>query len=157
MKFMGLILMCAASSMALLLPAMGVVKFPVLDETTLQSLVGEAQIQATELAVGQTGEQFGGQLSNTLGNTLGDAKNRDPQTSAGMLVAAQVSGQPSNPEATGSQSKTSGSTKTEYLGKIPFTQIGSQRVGLGVWLLLLPTILLGLAMWTFGSSPKSSK
>jgi len=129
MKFMGLILMCAASSMALLLPAMGVVKFPVLDESTLQSLVGEA----------------------------GDAENRDPQTSPGMLVAAQVSGQPSNPEATGLQRNTSGSTKTEYLGKIPFTQIGSQRVGLGVWLLLLPTILLGLAMWTFGSSPKSSK
>ena len=130
MKFMGLILMCAASSMALLLPAMGVVKFPVLNQATIQGLIDETQ-----------------------GTTANIAENPDPQTSAGMLVAAQISGAPNTPETTESK----GSIKTDYLGKIPFTQIGSQRVGLGVWLLLLPTILLGLVMWTFGSSPKSSK
>ena len=130
MKFMGLILMCAASSMALLLPAMGVVKFPVLNQATIQGLIDETQ-----------------------GTTANIAENPDPQTSAGMLVAAQISGAPNTPEATESK----GSIKTDYLGKIPVTQIGSQRVGLGVWLLLLPTILLGLFMWTFGSSPKSSK
>jgi hypothetical protein len=145
MKFMGLILMCAASSMALLLPAMGVVKFPVLDQTELQSLMDEAQA----IAPAQSGEQ----LTNLIDNAPGIAKNSDPQTSAGLLVAAQVSGIPSSAEPKGS----TGSAKSDYLGKIPFTQIGSQRMGLGVWLLLLPTILLGLLMWTFGSSPKSSK
>lgn len=35
MKFTGLILMCAASSLALLLPAMGVVHFPMTNPTSL--------------------------------------------------------------------------------------------------------------------------
>ena len=119
MKFFGLILMCAASSMTLLLPAMGVVKFPILDQASLQSA---------------------------------PAQNTDPQTSAGLLVAAQVSGADNAPQLPQPPSPTS-----ELLGKLPFTQIPSQRMGLGVWLLLVPSILLGLAMWTFGSNPKTSK
>ena len=129
MKFMGLILMCAASSMALILPALGVVKFPVLDQQTLQALAAEAQ------SLGQ--------------NPVPPAPSSEPQSSAGLSAAAQVSAQ-QQPQET--STTTSGST----LGKIPFTQIGSQKVGLGVWLLLLPTLLVGLAMWTFGSSPKAS-
>lgn len=144
MKFMGLILMCAASSMALLLPAMGVVKFPVLDQAAAESL-------ATQPTTG---------LSSANLPPL----SSDPQASAGMLVAAQVSGQ-DNASSTGgalgnSDPNARGTTNLDpnyALGKIPFTQIGSQKVGISVWLLLLPTLLVGLTMWTFGSSPKSSK
>lgn len=129
MKFMGLILMCAASIMALVLPALGVVKFPVLDQQTLQALCAEAQ------SLGLSPEAA--------------ALPQDPQASPGLLVATQISSQPDPPSAlltpTGPD-----------LGKIPFTQIDSQKVGLGVWLLLLPALLVGLGMWTFGSTPKAS-
>jgi hypothetical protein len=131
MKFIGLILMCAASSMALLLPAIGVVKFPILDQASLQ----QAQASTSQDPLQST-----------------PAQNPDPQTSAGLLVAAQVSGADNAPQAPQPPAPTS-----ELLGKLPFTQIPSQRMGLGVWLLLVPSILLGLAMWTFGSNPKTSK
>jgi len=135
MKFMGLIVMCAASCIALLLPAAGVVKFPVLDQATLQSLsVPNA-------------DQNGG--------TATHAQATDPQASAGLLVAAQVSAQDN--AAAGQPNSASLPGARKLLGKIPFTQVPSQRVGLGVWLLLLPAMLIGLGMWTFGSSPKASK
>jgi len=131
MKFIGLILMCAASSMALLLPAIGVVKFPILDQASLQ----QAQASTSQDPLQST-----------------PAQNPDPQTSAGLLIAAQVSGADNAPQVPQPPAPTS-----ELLGKLPFTQIPSQRMGLGVWLLLVPSILLGLAMWTFGSNPKTSK
>jgi len=131
MKFIGLILMCAASSMALLLPAIGVVKFPILDQESLQ----QAQASTSQDSPQST-----------------PAQNPDPQTSTGLLVAAQVSGADNAPQAPQPPAPTS-----ELLGKLPFTQIPSQRTGLGIWLLLVPSILLGLAMWTFGSNPKTSK
>jgi hypothetical protein len=131
MKFIGLILMCAASSMALLLPAIGVVKFPILDQASLQ----QAQASTSQDPLQST-----------------PAQNPDPQTSAGLLIAAQVSGADIAPHVPQPPAPNS-----ELLGKLPFTQIPSQRMGLGVWLLLVPAILLGLAMWTFGSNPKTSK
>jgi len=132
--------MCAASCMALILPALGVVKFPVLDKSALQSLATQTQ--------------------NAIPPANPTQINADPQTSAGMLVAAQVSGQDNTSIANGPNDQTTqqpNSSPTLSLGKIPFTQVASQKVGLGVWLLLLPTMLLGLTMWTFGSSPKTSK
>lgn len=134
MKFMGLILMCAASIMALVLPALGVVKFPVMDQQTLQALSAKAE------SLSQTHEA--------------SALTADPQASPGLLVAAQVSGQQNPPGALPLPDKPS--LGGPDLGKIPFTQIDSQKVGLGVWLLLLPALLVGLGMWTFGSSPKAS-
>ena len=134
MKFMGLILMCAASIMALVLPALGVVKFPVLDQQALQALSAKAE------SLSQTQEA--------------SAWTADPQASPGLLVAAEVSGQQNPPPALPLPDKPS--LGGPDLGKIPFTQIDSQKVGLGVWLLLLPALLVGLGMWTFGSSPKAS-
>jgi hypothetical protein len=43
------------------------------------------------------------------------------------------------------------------LGRIPFTQVPSQKVGLGVWVCLIPVMLLGLGMWTFSPSPRKAK
>lgn len=134
MKFMGLILMCAASIMALVLPALGVVKFPVLDQQALQALSAKAE------SLSQSQEA--------------SALTVDPQASPGLLVAAQVSGEQNPPGALPLPDKPS--LGGPDLGKIPFTQIDSQKIGLGVWLLLLPALLVGLGMWTFGSSPKAS-
>jgi hypothetical protein len=43
------------------------------------------------------------------------------------------------------------------LGKIPFTQIASQKLGLGVWLSLGPVMLLGLGIWTLAPAPRKLK
>ena len=175
MKFTGLILMCAASSLALLLPALGVVKFPVLDN---RIAVGGAPGSDPELepassapysaALARSGTQnqglpgkLPGQLpgvpdGNRAGNSAGQPKgvgNGDPGTTAGLLAAAQASAQ-SGPEGNldGSQNP-----NRLRLGRLPFTEIPSQRLGLGVWLLLVPVQFLGLGMWTFGTSPKRGK
>lgn len=171
MKFTGLILMCAASSLALLLPALGVVKFPVLDN---RIAVGGAPGSDPELAPASSAEsgrsgpqnqglpgQLPGQLpgfpdGSRAGNSAGEYKgvgDGDPGTTAGLLAAAQASVQ-NEPERNldGSQNQ-----NRKRLGRIPFTEIPSQRLGLGVWLLLVPVQFLGLGMWTFGTSPKRGK
>ena len=175
MKFTGLILMCAASSLALLLPALGVVKFPVLDN---RIAAGGAPGSDPELAAassepysaasarsGTQNQGLPGQLlgqlpgfpdGNRAGTSAGESNgvgNGDPGTTAGLLAAAQASVQ-SEPEGNldGSQNP-----NRQRLGRIPFTESPSQRLGLGVWLLLVPVQFLGLGMWTFGTSPKRGK
>ena len=183
MKFTGLILMCAASSLALLLPALGVVKFPVLDNRTVAggapgsdpelAPASSAPYSAASARSGTQNQGLPGQLLGQLpgklpgqlpgfpdgsraGNSAGESNglgNGDPGTTAGLLAAAQASVQ-SEPEGNldGSQNP-----NRQRLGRIPFTEIPSQRLGLGVWLLLVPVQFLGLGMWTFGTSPKRAK
>jgi hypothetical protein len=123
-----------------------VVKFPVLDSTTPPTLAASPQDPSNS-------------TSSMAPNALGsNPLLPDAQASAGLLIAAQVSAQDNAQAAsTPVENGPSSSTTSHPLGKIPFTQIGSQRVGIGVWLLLMPTLLVGLGMWTFGSSPKTSK
>ncbi|MFZ4468482.1 MAG: hypothetical protein ACOYOZ_04445 [Pirellula sp.] len=175
MKFTGLILMCAASSLALLLPALGVVKFPVLDN---QIAAGVAPGSDPDLArsssapysaasarsgtqnLGQPGQLLGQLPSypdgNRAGNSGGQSNglgNGDPGTTPGLLAAAQASaGNAPEGNLDGSQNP-----NRPKLGRLPFTEIPSQRLGLGVWLLLVPVQFLGLGMWTFGTSPKRAK
>jgi hypothetical protein len=128
-----------------------VVKFPVLDSTTPPTLAASPQDPSNNTS---------SMAPNALGsNPLGsNPLLPDAQASAGLLIAAQVSAQDNAQAAsTPVENGPSSSTTSHPLGKIPFTQIGSQRVGIGVWLLLMPTLLVGLGMWTFGSSPKTSK
>ena len=175
MKFTGLILMCAASSLALLLPALGVVKFPVLDN---QIAAGVAPGSDPDLApassapysaasassgtqnLGQPGQLLGQLPSypdgNRAGNSGGQSQglgNGDPGITPGLLAAAQASaGNAPEGNLDGSQN-----LNRPRLGHLPFTEIPSQRLGLGVWLLLVPVQFLGLGMWTFGTSPKRAK
>jgi hypothetical protein len=178
MKFTGLILMCAASSLALLLPALGVVKFPVLDnqiaagvapgsdpDLARASSASSAPYSAASASSGTQNQGLPGQLlgqlpsfpdGNRAGNSGGQSnglENGDPGTTAGLLAAAQASAG-STPEGNldGSQNP-----NRQRLGRLPFTEIPSQRLGLGVWLLLVPIQFLGLGMWTFGTSPKRAK
>ena len=171
--------MCAASSLALLLPALGVVKFPVLDNRTVAggapgsdpelAPASSAPYSAASARSGTQNQGLPGQLLGQLpgklpgfpdgsraGNSEGESNglgNGDPGTTAGLLAAAQASVQ-SEPEGNldGSQNP-----NRQRLGRIPFTEIPSQRLGLGVWLLLVPVQFLGLGMWTFGTSPKRGK
>jgi len=161
MKFTGLILMCAASSLALLLPALGVVKFPVLDN---QIAAGVAPGSDPDLAPASSAASSAPYSAasarlpdgNRAGNSGGPSNglgNGDPGTTAGLLAAAQASAG-SEPKG---HSDASQNPNRSRLGHLPFTEIPSQRLGLGVWLLLVPVQFLGLGMWTFGTSPKRAK
>lgn len=138
MKFAGLILICASSSLALLLPALGVVKFPMLNEnqataanfTSTQSDIPDAQTPGLQAAA----ESSAASILNP------NAPN------PGLPVTYNGDGLP-----------TTSNPLSNQLGKLPFTDIQTQKVGLGAWLLLAPTLLVGLAMWTFSPPPKGSK
>jgi hypothetical protein len=161
MKFTGLILMCAASSLALLLPALGVVKFPVLDNQIAAGVapgsdpdLARASSAASAAPYSAASARFpdGNRAGNSGGQSNG-LGNGDPGTTAGLLAAAQASaGSAPEGHSDGSQNP-----NRPRLGRLPFTEIPSQRLGLGVWLLLVPIQFLGLGMWTFGTSPKRAK
>lgn len=157
MKFTGLILMCAASSLALLLPALGVVKFPVLDNQIAAGVApGSDPEQAPASSAPYSAASARFPDGNRAGNSGGQSNglgNGDPGTTAGLLAAAQASaGSAPEGHLDGSQNP-----NRQRLGRLPFTEIPSQRLGLGVWLLLVPIQFLGLGMWTFGTSPKRAK
>jgi hypothetical protein len=157
MKFTGLILMCAASSLALLLPALGVVKFPVLDNQIAAGVASGSdpeQAPASSAPYSAASARFpdGNRAGNSGGQSNG-LGNGDPGTTPGLLAAAQASaGSAPEGHSDGSQNP-----NRPRLGRLPFTEIPSQRLGLGVWLLLVPIQFLGLGMWTFGTSPKRAK
>ena len=167
--------MCAASSLALLLPALGVVKFPVLDNqiaagvapgsdpdlARASSAASAAPYSAASASSGTQNQGLPGQLpgfpdGNRVGNSGGQSQglgNGDPGITPGLLAAAQASaGNAPEGNLDGSQNP-----NRPKLGRLPFTEIPSQRLGLGVWLLLVPVQFLGLGMWTFGTSPKRAR
>lgn len=136
MKFAGLILICASFSLALLLPALGVVKFPTLHSNSPNPTLN-----------------LNGQLTGLNPQTNGYPDAPTP----GLLAATAAStSDPANTQSLNDQSLNS-QPYNDKLGKIPFTQIQSQRVALGAWVLLVPTLLVGLAMWTFSPPPKGAK
>jgi hypothetical protein len=160
MKFTGLILMCAASSLALLLPALGVVKFPVLDNQIASGVAPGSDPDLARASSASSAPYSAASArfpdGNRAGNSGGQSNglgNGDPGTTAGLLAAAQASaGSAPEGHLDGSQNP-----NRPRLGRLPFTEIPSQRLGLGVWLLLVPIQFLGLGMWTFGTSPKRAK
>jgi hypothetical protein len=89
----------------------------------------------------------------------------NPQTTGGLdaptpgLLAATAASttDPSAPQTSLNDQSLINQPYNDKLGKIPFTHINSQRVALGAWVLLVPTLLIGLAMWTFSPPPKGAK
>lgn len=120
-KFTGLILICAASALALLLPALGVVKFPMVPGTVAPGTVVPGISQVTE-------------TNSALPPTI-------PQSlPPGLMTGTNLAGNPTagtDPAGTGSG---------PFLFGPPWTK---QKLGLNVWLLLGPVLVIGLAMWTF--------
>lgn len=145
MKFAGLILICASSSLALLLPALGVVKFPMISENQSATPISSST-QSDTPGLPPSGLQAAAESSA--------ASILNPNApNPGLPVTFNGTGQPtpSNPQFDNSNQQ------SNQLGKLPFTDIPTQKVGLGAWLLLAPTLLVGLAMWTFSPPPKGPK
>ena len=145
MKFAGLILICASSSLALLLPALGVVKFPMISENQSATPISSST-QSDTPGLPPSGLQAAAESS-----AASILNPNAPNT--GLPVTFNGTGQPtpSNPQFDNSNQQ------SNQLGKLPFTDIPTQKVGLGAWLLLAPTLLVGLAMWTFSPPPKGPK
>jgi hypothetical protein len=142
MKFTGLILICASSCLALLLPAIGLVKFPILPTQAS----GANQI---------TGAFEG--LPVSAPNGTADSKSASGLGSMSSGGAESSSGGGANPWGIPMGSTDPSPETLGALGKLPFTDIQTQKYGLGAWLLLGPMTLAGLALWTFSPRPSSSR
>ncbi len=130
-KFTGLILICAASALALLLPALGVVKFPMVSGTMVS---GTSQVTPPSLSETNAG------LPPTI------PQSTIPQAvPPGLLTGSSLVGTPAaGTSNTGAPAAASDSGP--FLFGPPWTK---QKLGLNVWLLLGPVLVIGLAMWTF--------
>ena len=148
MKFTGLILICASSCLALLLPAIGLVKFPFL--TTQASGPTQASADPAGLPVSA--------LSNGMANPNALGGLGSPSSGgAGGGGTANSNGGGANPWGIPIGSTDPLPEPLGALGKLPFTDIPTQKYGLGAWLLLGPMALVGLALWTFSTRPSSSR
>ncbi|MFN7730867.1 MAG: hypothetical protein ACK5OB_03135 [Pirellula sp.] len=154
MKFWGLILICASSALALLLPALGVVRFPMGVSSAMATPSSAAPTPPMGAAVGNAADPpsltSGPQWPQSMMN--GDASASLPPS----LNTVALGNQGAAAEATGSVANP-GPTNDARLGRIPFTHVNSQKVGLGVWVCLIPVMLVGLGMWTFSPSPRRAK
>lgn len=132
MKFTGLILICASSCLALILPAIGVVQFPKIAEHMPSSAVSGPP-QAAFATPGS--------------NAPGWAAARPTSMQSDVLPGASFSSPfpPSLQQAVPPLLQESDGKSSTY------------KFGMGAWLLLGPLCLIGLALWTFSPNPSIGK
>ena len=140
MKFTGLILICASGSLALILPAFGVVQFPK-NSAAAKSPPGSAvstntgSVPASSFPNAfQGGNASNANLSGGLSEIL-PGNNFPPRES------------PFPPSLLERSENLVADNSNRALSKF----------GMGVWLLLGPVCLIGLGMWSFSRTPSSSK
>jgi hypothetical protein len=139
MKFTGLILICASSCLALILPAIGVVQFPTAPRSAKQlpvslNLPSESPQQAQAL------------VAAPASNGTGWVPANPPIMQSGQLPnAASPFPPPLQPQDSAQPSP------TDQVGLVE--KSSTSKLGMGVWLLLGPIILIGLALWTFSPNP----
>ncbi len=148
MKFTGLILICAASTLALVLPAIGVVRFPMAVNSTksdpaITVPVSKAGTSSLQVLAGMQSPSMNSLPPNSSSNSSfsGDFLPGNPPPSGGLLSHLQM---PSN--------ETTGETAA---GEEPTPASGSNLLGMGAWLLLGPVGLLGLILWVISPEPKA--
>ena len=145
MKFTGLILICASSCLALVLPAIGVVQFSKLNQTT-----------HTIKATGPMPASFPSVIQNTPGPNPNNLPwiQSTPQTD--FLPNSNNRTHSPFPAAIlppGSPTQTRVAAQVTFSPPVPVAAPTGNKLGMGIWLLLAPVCLIGLAMWTFSSNP----
>ena len=146
MKFASLILLCATSSLALVLPALGVVSFP-------QQLIKNSDLPSTTSVPGPEGGPTGGwqPAQGGLPIATGFANSSLPPsaTTAPPSFPSQSLVPPSlDPRALNDPTLQQNSVGVEE---------HPSKVGTGLWLLLGPIWLASLCMWTIAPGPKTGK
>jgi len=148
MKFTGLILICATSCLALILPAIGVVHFP----KSSESLSAASSIAASQGLPVST--QSGAGFSQT---NLQWSQSIPPSSLQAISTSLMPpSSMPQPPMTSQAQLEAVG----QFNGSVPQldgTANSGGKLGMGVWFMLVPVCLLGLAMWTFAPNPSGAK
>ena len=153
MKFTGLILICASSCLALILPAIGVVQFPSFVRSAAQ--LPTAQLTAAQLPVSHNLTSATPQQPQALfalpasSGTGWEPANSSVRQAEGLPNAASPFPPSLQPQFSSLPTPTDQATMVE---KSP-----ASKLGMGVWLLLGPVCLLGLALWTFSPNPSAGK
>jgi hypothetical protein len=119
-KFLSLILMCATSSLALILPAIGVVSFP-----------RQLTDQSTQSAI------------QAVGQTPGMENFSIPPGQPSFAVSAPYPNSEGMPPSLGNAPL------------VPNTPVN--KMGMGLWLLLVSTWFVSLFLWTIAPTPGPSK
>jgi hypothetical protein len=154
MKFTGLILICASSCLALILPAIGAVQFP----KTMQprsSVIQAPNFPSSTLTSTQLSPQ----------KNEGFSQSNLPNSPQWTQTSPQQDFLPGSLNSTSSPFPTQQSpaltTPAPLQEAVPNLSEGNtpsvQKFGMGVWLLLAPVCLIGLAMWTFSPNPTDAK
>lgn len=137
-KFISLIVMCATSCLALLLPAVGVVPFP-------------KQLSGINTQLPPTNPSPNGAFSN---------QNASSNPMPGLPISApNVTGLPVSP--TLSSSNFGGLDPTQGTGTTISPSTGIEIVskydtlGFGIWLLLVPIWIVSLVVWSVTPTPKN--
>ncbi len=142
MKFTGLILICSSSCLALILPAIGVVQFP----KSQQSIHGMMANDLPKSVPVMTQNMPDPSQYNMPANPQPDLL---PYSMVPKTNSMQGSPFPSAalPPST---------TQTELPSEFIVAPTGN-KFAMGIWLLLGPVCLLGLALWTLSPNPSGSK
>ena len=148
MKFTGLILICASSCLALILPAIGVVQFPKATQTHFAGT--EAQTLPASTPV----------WTQSNSNPANIPIQPNPQWKP---ASPQRDFLPETIERTPSPFPVAPATQPIYQPTL--ANVNSQgtatatnpKFGMGIWLLLAPACLIGLALWTFSPNPSGVK
>ncbi len=160
MKFTGLILICATSCLALILPAIGVVHFP---------KNGSSTPSATTLAPSQS---FPVMAQSTLGSPpatqpwtqdLPPASQPNSPFPGSALPNLGLPPSPGSPPNPTSLPPFTNLTPMDATGQLQGVQnadgtnASTNKLGMGIWLLLAPVCLIGLAMWSLSPNPSGAK
>ena len=155
MKFTGLILICATSCLALILPAIGVVHFP---------KNGGSTPSASSLAPSQG---FPVMAQSTLGSTPATqpwTQELPPASQPASPFPASALppslGLPPNPTTLPpftSPTPMNATAQMQGVQNADGTTASTNKLGLGIWLLLAPVCLIGLAMWSLSPNPSGAK
>jgi hypothetical protein len=144
MKFTGLILICASSSLALILPAFGVVQFPKVPVAAKFPSGSAVSTNAGLTPASSFPNAFQG--GNAHGTILPESLSESlSETLPGANLPPRES--PFPPSLFGSSESQVANNSNRTFSKF----------GMGAWLLLGPACLVGLGMWSFSRNPSSSK
>jgi len=148
MKFIGLILICATSCLALILPAIGVVQFPKITS----SKIGTSGVKPTQpVGVFDTNDRF---FTSQSANQFAGQRDIFPSFASNPVPDNQRFGGFPSPFPNQTQPDPQ---QPETWNADSQTNVTGSKIGLGMWLLLAPVCLLGLVLWTLSPTPSGSK
>ena len=147
MKFTGLILICASSCLALILPAIGAIQFPKLNQTT-----------HPPTATGEIPASFPFVVQNIPAPNPNNPSWAQARSQRDFLPNSNNITNSPFPAATfppGSPSQTPLAAPVAPATPVADAAPNGNKLGMEIWLVLAPVCLIGLAMWTFSPNPTS--